>query len=140
MRKIIFFIVTIFVVASFGCSICGCTNSKEEGKKKKIDYTVSDYEEVPKEVQKVIDKRKKEKVNLSFTDKENTYIVVCYGEKRYEGYSIKVDEVKEDNNRVYVSTTLNGPNIPKEKNQKKSFPYIIIKIEYTDKSIGVRGN
>lgn len=119
--------------------LTGCTVVKSDTKKEKdLDYTVTDYHEVPKEVQKIIDERKEDKFTTVYSDKENTYILIGYGKKETEGYQIRLDELYESTTDVYVKTTFLGPeDINEAKNV--TYPYIIIKIEYTDKNIKVIG-
>lgn len=124
----------LMVVATL---LCGCRIVKNDtAKQKEIDYTVSDYNEVPKEVQQIVDERKEEKFQTTYTDMENTYILIGYGKQNADGYSIRLDEIYESTTNVYVKTTFEGPDeLPESK--EVTYPYIIIKIEYTEKGVKI---
>lgn len=116
---------------------CGCTVTKSDNKtKRKIDYTITDYNQVPDEVKKVIDEKKAEKFSAVFSDPENTYILIGYGKKESEGYSIKLEEIYESDTNIFVKTIFEGPE-QQALEKEETYPYIIIKIEYTEKSVNI---
>lgn len=63
------------------------------------------------------------------------YIVRGYGRQETTGYSIEVNECYETEHTVVVRTTLLGPQKKEKTHKKKTYPYIVIKIPYTDKQI-----
>lgn len=131
MRKIIMALLLVTVITS-GCTIV----ENDTRKQREVDYTISDYNEVPKEVQQIVDERKEEKFQTTYTDMENTYIIIGYGKKNADGYSIKLDEIYESTTDVFVKTTFSGPDEVPE-NKEVTYPYIIIKIEYTEKGVKI---
>lgn len=115
----------------------GCTTIKSDTEKKRdLDYTVIDYNEVPEEVQKIIDEKKEEPFHAAYSDKESTYILIGYGEKKADGYSIKLDEIYESDTNIFVKTTFMGPD-EAPGSEEITYPYIIIKIEYTEKGVKI---
>ena len=76
---------------------------------------------------------------ISYADTGNEgrylYIVRGYGRQETTGYSIEVNECYETEHTVVVRTTLLGPQKKEKTHKKKTYPYIVIKIPYTDKQI-----
>lgn len=75
-------------------------------------------------------------ISYADTGKEETYLYVVrgYGTQQTTGYSIEVNACYETVDTVVIRTTLQGPE--KRKNtQEKTYPYIVIKIPYTEKQI-----
>ena len=76
---------------------------------------------------------------ISYADTGNEgrylYIVKGYGRQETTGYSIEVNECYETEHTVVVRTTLLGPQKKEKTHKKKTYPYIVIKIPYTDKQI-----
>ena len=60
---------------------------------------------------------------------------IGYGRQETTGYSIEVNECYETEHTVVVRTTLLGPQKKEKTHKKKTYPYIVIKIPYTDKQI-----
>lgn len=134
MRKIML----AFLFLAVSLLVIGCSATKEDTEKKRdLDYTVINYNEVPEEVQKIIDEKKEEPFSTTYSDLESTYILIGYGKKQADGYSIKLDEIYESDTNVFVKTTFMGPDeAPGSK--EVTYPYIIIKIEYTAKSVKIK--
>lgn len=132
MRKILLIVVFAILLIA-----CGCTVIKSDNEKKKdVDYTITYYNQVPDEVKKIIDEKKAEKFSAVFSDPENTYILIGFGRKESDGYSISLDEIYESDTDIFVKTTFKGPE-EVAKIKEETYPYIIIKIEYTEKSVNV---
>ena len=51
------------------------------------------------------------------------------------GYSIIADEVYESKDAVWIHTNLLGPKKGEKTEERKTYPYIVIKMEQTDKYI-----
>lgn len=120
------------------CAFClsGCKVGKIEGEKlRDIEYTVVDKSEIPEELAREIEQVKSEEMKLSYGDQGYLYIVRGYGEQETTGYSVKVDACYETENGIYLSTDLLGPEKNQEILDKKTFPYLVIKMEYTEKQV-----
>ena len=121
---------------SFGVVGIGCTMLGEERVKlRDLDFTVLGEEKIPAELATLIDEKKQESFQLTYTDKEYLYIVIGYGERDTGGYSIAVNELYLTDNTIYVSTELLGPGPEEKNNPIPSFPYIVIKTEYLEKTV-----
>ena len=78
-----------------------------------------------------------EPFRLTYSDNQNLYISIGYGEQKTGGYSIAVDELYLTDDAVHVSTSLLGPDITGQKSGagKPTTPYIVIKTELLDKTV-----
>lgn len=66
---------------------------------------------------------------MTYSDNQNLYISIGYGEQKTGGYSIAVDALYLTDDAIHVSTSLLGPDITgqKEGAGKPSTPYIVLK-------------
>ena len=91
------------------------------------------------ELKEEIKEAGKQEMWISYADTGNEgrylYIVRGYGRQETTGYSIEVNECYETEHTVVVRTTLLGPQKKEKTHKKKTYPYIVIKIPYTDKQI-----
>ena len=114
----------------------GCGVEETDGQKlEDLSYTILEDKEIPKEFLTVIEEKKEEIFKLTYTDKENLYIAVGYGVQETGGYSISVNQCYLTKNAIYFDTTLVGPSKGEQVNQVKSYPYLVIKTEYLQKSV-----
>ncbi|BDZ76400.1 protease complex subunit PrcB family protein [Mordavella massiliensis] len=100
-----------------------------------IEYTVVKEEELPKELQKQIEQKKEDPMKISYGDQGMLYIVRGYGEKDTEGYQAEVRELYETKNAIYIRTYLKGPESEEEAKEKKTCPYVAVKMPYSAKKI-----
>lgn len=116
--------------------LCGCSmSSTERIKLRDLDFTVLSEEKIPQELKTIIEERKAQEFKLTYSDKENLFIVIGYGEQQTGGYSIAVNELYLTDNAVYVSTSLLGPDAEEKGKQQASYPYIVIKTELVDETV-----
>ncbi|MBO4976790.1 MAG: protease complex subunit PrcB family protein [Lachnospiraceae bacterium] len=116
--------------------LCGCSmNSEERIKLRDLDFTILSEEMIPQELLKVIEERKAESFKLTYSDKENLYIVIGYGQQQTGGYSITVNELYLTDNAIYINTSLLGPDASEKSKQDPSWPYIVIKTELLDQTV-----
>ena len=69
---------------------CGLL-SKENVKLRDLDFTVLSEEKIPEELKTVIAEKGTEPFQLTYSDNQNLYISIGYGEQKTGGYSIAVD-------------------------------------------------
>ena len=94
-----------------------------------------DREEVPQEFLAQIEEGKEEEMKLSYGDKGYLYAARGYGAKDTSGYSVTVDQCFETEQEIRIGTSLLGPGKEEKILKKKTYPYVVIKMEYTDKQI-----
>ena len=116
--------------------LCGCVTKTEEGEKlNTLEFTVVKEEDIPEELADKIEKHRREAFQGTYEDKGYLYIIKCYGEQETTGYSIEVNEVYETEDAVVMDTTLLGPPRGEEIFEKKTCPYVVIKLEATKKEV-----
>lgn len=129
----------VFVIAAIVLTLfnqMSCRSEKIERKKlRDVDFTILEDDAIPDEVMRILEQDKGKLIKKTFSDKENLYIVIGYGKQMTTGYSIRVKELYESRNAIYIKTWLSGP--PKDEliSMAPTYPYIVIKIEDTDKKI-----
>ena len=72
---------------------------------------------------------------MTYADNGSLYIAVGYGEQPTSGYSIEVKELYESKNAIYIHTNLIGPTNDERIVERKTYPYIVVKLEYLDKNV-----
>ncbi len=112
----------------------GCSKQEDYPKTKDIDYTVITGGEIPQELRKMIKERKDNAIELSFSCEGELYIVKGYGRQLSPDFSITVNELYLSDNYIVFDTELYGPK-QKSTSKAKSYPYIVVKTEYINKSI-----
>ena len=129
-------ILLAFAAAALVC-LCGCTVITKDGNEKvrDIDFTVLAEDNIPDELKQVIEEKKEKEFKLTYQDNGFLYICVGYGRQPTGGYSISVTELYETENAVYVHTNLLGPSAGENKAESPSYPYIVVKLEKTDKAV-----
>ena len=130
-------LLTVIAVTTLlsGCSF----GTIEEQKTGDVTYEIVKKEEIPEQLKEEIKEAGKKEMWISYADTGNEgrylYIVKGYGRQETTGYSIEVNECYETEHTVVVRTTLLGPQKKEKTHKKKTYPYIVIKIPYTDKQI-----
>lgn len=120
--------VLLLAVALTGCTFL----SEERVKLKDLDFTVLAEEKIPEELKSIIEEKKAEPFQLTYSDRDNLYICIGYGEQATGGYSIAVNELYLTDSAIYVNAELLGPEPAEKSNPTPSFPFIVIKTEHSD--------
>lgn len=130
---------TVFMAAGMllaALGITGCSLTKlDEEKKESVEYTVTSQDLLPEELAALIEQKKQTPFKLTYQDAGYLYICEGYGMQDSGGYSIQVDEAAATSNAIYFSSTLIGPSETEAKTQTPSYPYIVIKLKYQDKTV-----
>lgn len=124
-------LLTVIAVTTLlsGCSF----GTIEEQKAGDVTYEIVKKEEIPEQLKEEIKEAGKKEMWISYADtgKEETYLYVV----QTTGYSIEVNACYETVDTVVIRTTLQGPEKKEKIHKKKTYPYIVIKIPYTEKQI-----
>ena len=132
MKKFLSVMLTICILISL--SACSAKQLGTE-KIRDIEFTVVEEKNIPKELKKIIEKKEKQVMKLTYADQGALYIVQGYGEQPTSGYSIIVKECFETKNAIYVHTNLMGPAKDEPIVEIQTYPYIVMKMEYSDKNV-----
>lgn len=122
------------------CLLCflvyACGKKQDSMEKiKDLEYTVIAEDNIPKELLAKIEEKKENAFRLTFEDQGFLYICMGYGTQQTGGYSIAVNGLYETANAIYIDTNLIGPSPEEKKNQVKSYPYVVVKMEFLDKPV-----
>lgn len=129
---------SVLLCAAFLLTGCGFGTISEQ-KTGDIAYEIVKKEEIPDKLKEEINEAKQSEMRISYADTgtegNRLYIVRGYGKQERTGYSIEVNECYETANTVVVRTSLLGPQKKENTHKKKTYPYIVIKIPYSEKQI-----
>lgn len=129
-------IVILLLVALLSFLLVACNNKQSKPDKVKgLEFTVVEDADVPDKLMEAIKEKKSQPFKLTFSDEEYLYIAVGYGEKPTGGYSIAVDEFYLTENAVYIDTNLIGPAEDEFVSNAVTYPYVVVKTEFTDKRV-----
>ena len=133
-----------WIIAILAISMCmplillaaGCSAEQLSTEKlRDIDFTVVDEDDIPDELEEMIDEKEEQPFKLTYADGGDLYIAVGYGEQPTTGYSIQVKELYESKNAIYIHTNLIGPSKDEKVLERETHPYIVVKLEYVDKNV-----
>ena len=83
----------------------------------------------------IIEEKKSAPFQITYTDNENLYICVGYGQQETGGYSIAVEELYLTDTNICVDTTLLGPEASEKSNKTPSYPFIVLKTEFLEQTV-----
>lgn len=115
--------------------IGGCSKDKKDEKISDIDFTVCDDSKVPKEFLDEINRKKTDDFFATFSDGDYMYVAKGYGKQPTGGYSIVVEELYNTEKDVVLDTGLIGPGQKDLVLREATYPYIVVKMEYTQKDV-----
>lgn len=128
-------ILSVLVLAAV-CAMCaGCAGKDDMEKLRDVEFTVVSPEEVPEELNSLIEENKKEEFQLTYADKGWLYITRGYGERETSGYSVEVSACYETEDVICMETELLGPPKDEDILEKSTWPYVVIKTEYVEKNV-----
>ncbi len=119
--------------------LAGCGSGKDKMEKiKDLEFTVLSEDDFPEELKTMIQEKKVQPFKMTYQDNGFMYICIGYGQQETGGYSICVNDLYETDNAVYADATLLGPEpgtIDLTKKNSPSYPVIVLKTEYLEKSV-----
>lgn len=131
--KILLVAILLLAMNMLSLVLCGCSISNGNDEKiADVDFTVVDEVNLVQEIKDVIEEKKAEAFRVIFSEDENMYIVVGYGEQKTSGYSIAVDELYLTKDSIHINTSLIGPSKGETINDEPTYPYVVVMIENTD--------
>lgn len=97
-----------------------------------MEFAVAAAHEIPQDLAQIIAEKQQSPFKLTYSDNDNLYIVVGYGEQAGGSYSIQVHELYLTENSIVIDTELLGPETGEAAGEEKSYPFIVVKTEYSD--------
>lgn len=131
MKKSFFALMIFIAIVISGCGKLRTDRHSETP----VDFTVVEKTAVPQEFLTSIERARAEEFTMTAAIDGYLYIAVGYGQQPTGGYSIKVDSMNESDDSITLHTTLIGPGAGEAVNKMATYPYIVLKIENTDKNI-----
>lgn len=115
--------------------LTGCGEVTEGTRGADWDYTVVPTEDCPKDFLAEIEKKKINAFQMTYDDGAYRYLAVGYGEQEKNGFSIQVQGLYEKGDALCLETSLVGPEEDQIVSNRKSYPYIVIKLQKTEKKV-----
>lgn len=132
MKRLYTFLALLLYILLFTACAAGKTDNE---KIRNVEFTVVDRQDIPEEFLARIEEEKEGEIKLSYGDKGYLYAARGYGTQETSGYSVTVDQCFETEQEIRIGTSLLGPGKEEKILKKKTYPYVVIKMEYTDKQI-----
>lgn len=111
-------------------TMAGCSKKETDSNKMKdIDFTVVADINLPDELKDIINEKKTDSFQMTFTAGDSMYLAIGYGEQKTGGFSIKVDSLYMAKDGIHIVTNLLGPDKEEKVSKKASYPYIVVKIK-----------
>ena len=92
-------------------------------------------EEIPEQVSEIIETSKTENFRKTYSDKDYLYIIIGYGAQPTSSYSIEIQELYESSDALYITSMLKGPSRTEKVLEIETYPYIVVKVQHTDKAV-----
>ena len=109
----------------------------EEEERKPVSYTVVERQDIPTQLDEIMNEKKEKEFQLSYETGDALYLVKGYGRQMSGGYSIQVEELGASSNGLFFVTRLIGPENLDEAGIP-SYPCIVIKTEIQNKPVTFR--
>ena len=113
----------------------GCSPAKKQEERTNLEFTVVDEDRLPEELARLVGEKKANAFKLTYADGGYLYLCIGYGKQETGGYSIAVNDLYETENAIYRDTSLIGPKEADGKNGNPSYPYLVIKTPFMDKTV-----
>ena len=125
----------LFVLCMCAICLCGCGDGGKQEHRSSLQYVLVKEEEIPVELQKMIEEKKVTSFRLTYEDQGQLYIAAGYGKCEGGGYSIQIKEATVDDEAVYFKTELVGPKKEKRKKGVTSYPYLVVQTNRQEKPV-----
>lgn len=114
-------------------TLSGClADGESEDKVRDLEFTVVADADIPQELRQIIAEKQQSPFKLTYSDDQNLYIVVGYGQQASGGYSIAVNELYLTENSIVLDTELIGPDQGENTGTEPSYPFIVIQTEMSE--------
>lgn len=118
------------------CLLTGCAMQKDDTEKlREVEFTVVDELDYPEKLREKLEELKAGSFEITYGDQGYLYIAKGYGKQETTGYSVQVKECYETENTICMKTELSGPPKDEQILEKTTYPYVVIKMEYSEKNV-----
>lgn len=126
---------TVFLTACTALLTACSAQPQEDAQRENLEFTVVSEDRLPDELKEIVESKKENAFKLTYADEGYLYICIGYGRQESGGYSVTVNDLYETDNAVYVNTNLLGPKAGSTPGSSPSYPYIVLKLEFRDKTV-----
>lgn len=114
----------------------GCSKKEGAGEKvRDLEFTVIGEAQIPLELKELIGQKGTGPFKLTYSDDQNLYIAVGYGEQSTGGCSICVNQLYLSENSIVIDTELKGPEKGENPGPGPVSPYIVVQTEYLEEPV-----
>lgn len=118
------------------CSLLwACGNSSDVENRTDLDFTVVAHDQIPGELQQILDSKKEETFALTYTDGNYLYIAIGAGKQPTGGYSYAIQGLWLADNAICIDVDLLGPNVDEQQKKIPSYPHVVVKLEHRDEPV-----
>lgn len=126
------FILAVCMSVMMLCIFSACTLFKEAEEGEKVDYDICDESMLPQELKDIINSKKEEAFNLTYSNNTYTYIVICAGTQNRGDVGIEIEALYKDDNAIYVDGVLKQIASAGDATENTVyFPYTVLRIQKT---------
>lgn len=125
MKALLFFII---IVLAFLLAFTACDKEQaSSGELQDLEFSIASEQELPDNLRTIIEQRKEQPFQLTYTTSDALYLVKGYGVQDTGGYSIQVRSLCRDDVCIYFDPVLVGPSEQDRVSNTPSYPYIVVK-------------
>ena len=124
--------VMILLMALAGLAACA---KEEKNKVRDLEAVILSEEVLPAELKEIIDGKKANPFQFTYSDQENLYICIGYGRQETGGYSIALNNLYLTEAEVVIDTTLLGPSVSDQAKKTATYPYIVVQTELVEQPV-----
>ena len=133
-RRTLGFRGVIIALAVWLVLLAGCDHG-EGDRVRDLDGIIVSEEALPMELKEIIDGKKEQAFQLTYSDGDYLYICIGYGKQDTGGYSIALNDLYLTETEVRVDTTLLGPELADQKKKTATYPYLVIRTELVEQPV-----
>lgn len=118
--------------------LAGCQGGSTAGEQVPVAFSVEEERTIPAALRQAIKENEAREIRMTFEDGNDLYLIRGYGEQKTGGYSIAVDACTEDEEKLYLTTRLIGPEDAEKQPKDASYPYIVVRVAATGKAVEIQ--
>ena len=118
--------------------LAGCQGGSTAGEQVPVAFSVEEERTIPAALRQAIKENEAREIRMTFEDGNDLYLIRGYGEQKTGGYSIAVDACTEDEEKLYLTTRLLGPEDAEKQPKDASYPYIVVRVAATGKAVEIQ--
>lgn len=133
-NSIHFFLPMLLLIPALLLCSCGI-EQYDDTKLNDLELCIVAEEDIPKEINEIIESSKTENFRKTYTDGDFLYIIIGYGAQPTTNYSIMIEDLYEAENAIFVSSMLKGPSKNETVVETVTYPCVVLKLKYSDKTV-----